>query len=67
MEGLKFFGDKAQNFLLQNPDESLEIQDPTLQVEPMFTEIDGTAEWPVGGYPVLLNGSFITEGTSFGK
>lgn len=62
MEGLKFFNDKSQNFLLQNPDDTLEIQDPSLQVEPIFTEIDGTAGWPVEGYPVLLNGSFISEG-----
>lgn len=59
---LKLFHDKTQNFLLQQPEEGLEVQDPTLHVESIFTEIDGSSDWPVENYPILLNGSLISEG-----
>lgn len=57
---LKYFRDKSQSLFMQNTDECLEMQDPSLQ-EPMFTEIDEVSEWPAEGYPVLY-GSLITEG-----
>lgn len=57
---LKYFGEKSHSLFMQNTDECLEVQDPTLQ-EPMFTEIDEVSGWPAEGYPILY-GSLITEG-----
>lgn len=57
---LKLLGDKSHNLFMQNGDECLEVQDPTLQ-EPIFTEIDDVSGWSSNGYSVFY-GSLITEG-----
>ncbi|KAK4876594.1 hypothetical protein RN001_009100 [Aquatica leii] len=57
---LTLLNDGTHNYLLQTSEESL-VQDPSLNVEPMFTEIeDGTGAWSVG-LPILMNGSLISE------
>ncbi|KAF5306670.1 hypothetical protein FQR65_LT07225 [Abscondita terminalis] len=57
---LTLLNDGTHNYLLQTSEESL-VQDPGLNVEPMFTEIeDGTGAWSVG-LPILMNGSLISE------
>lgn len=56
---LKYLGDKSQNLFMQNTDECLEVQDPTLE-EPIFTEIDEVSGWPAG-YSVFYS-SLISEG-----
>lgn len=53
-------GDKSNSLFMQNTDECLEVQDPTLQ-EPIFTEIDDVSGWSASGYPVFY-GSLVTEG-----
>lgn len=59
---LTLLNDGTHNYLLQTTEESLDVQDPTLNVEPMFTEIeDGNTAWSVG-LPILMNGNLISEG-----
>lgn len=58
---LTLLNDGTNNYLLQTSDETL-VQDASLNVEPMFTEIeeDGANAWSVG-LPILMNGGLISE------
>ncbi|KAB0796827.1 hypothetical protein PPYR_10888 [Photinus pyralis] len=57
---LTLLNDGTNNYLLQTSDETL-VPDPSLNVEPMFTEIeDGAGAWSVG-LPILMNGGLISE------
>lgn len=59
---LTLLNDGTHNYLLQTSEETLGVQDPSLNVEPMFTEIeDGGEAWSVG-LPILMNGNLISEG-----
>lgn len=56
---LKFLNDKTQSYLLQRScDTSMHIDS-----EPIFAEIDGSSDWATETCPILLNGSFISEGS----
>ncbi|KAI4471578.1 zinc finger protein [Holotrichia oblita] len=55
-------GDKSDTFLLQSTDEALGVQDPTLNGQTFFGELDdGARIWAVDSLPVLLNGSNRTD------
>ncbi|GJQ78916.1 hypothetical protein Trydic_g83 [Trypoxylus dichotomus] len=57
---LNYLGDKIDTFLLQNPDEALGVQDPALNGQAFFGELDeGGRVWTIDNLPVLLNGGAI--------
>lgn len=63
---LNYLRDKNDTFLLQSTDEALGVQDPTLNGQTFFGEIDdGPRIWTIDGLPVLLNGSVRPEGNLF--
>lgn len=60
---LNYISDKSDTFLLQSTDQALGVQDPTLNGQTFFGELDeGARIWTIDSLPVLLNGSVKSNG-----